>query len=210
MPNLLVCSPANNNPIATFVFAHGAGAAMDSEFMTCIAHGLAQAGIKVIRFEFPYMALRRKTGSKRPPNKMDVLLQAFEEVIVQAGNPENLFIGGKSMGGRVASMLATHLAVRGVVAYGYPFHPIKKPDKLRIEHLSEMTSPLLIVQGERDSLGSKDEVLAYNLNKKIKINWIPDGDHSLKPRKKSGFTYNNNLQESVDVTVAFMKKVTSQ
>lgn len=210
MRNLLVCSPPNNNPIATFVFAHGAGAAMDSEFMTFIAHGLAQAGIKVIRFEFPYMELRRKTGSKRPPNKMDVLLQTFEEVIVQVGNPENLFIGGKSMGGRVASMLATRSAVCGVVAYGYPFHSVKKPDKLRIEHLSEMTSSLLIVQGERDGLGSKDEVLAYNLNKKIKINWIPDGDHSLKPRKKSGFTYNNNLQEAVDVTVAFMKKVTSQ
>lgn len=208
MHNILTTQPPNNKSIATFIFAHGAGAPMDSEFMSLISEGLALKGVTVIRFEFPYMAKRRETGIKRPPNKIAVLLETFQQVIDGVGEPpERLFIGGKSMGGRVASMLATQLSVQGVIAYGYPFHPAKKPERLRIEHLPNIRSPMLIVQGERDTLGSKQEVPGYKLDKKITINWLSDGDHSLKPRKKSGFTYEENLQEAILASMAFIKQV---
>ncbi|MBN8430925.1 alpha/beta hydrolase [Microbulbifer salipaludis] len=200
------------SPSAWFLFAHGAGAPMDSDFMQALAHMLAMQGIGVVRFEFPYMAERRVTGKRRPPNKMDVLLEAFQVHIARVAEElpaAPLFIGGKSMGGRVASMLAQENyqrgAVAGAVCLGYPFHPPGKPEKLRTEHLQTLTCPTLIVQGTRDKLGSREEVADYGLSSAIALAWLEDGDHDFKPRKASGFTQQQHWQATADYAAAFMR-----
>lgn len=188
---------------ATLVLAHGAGAPMDSGFMNDMAELLAQRNVAVMRFEFPYMRKRRKTGRKSPPDRAPKLLQAFRDVLAEAGKAETLFIGGKSMGGRMASMLATEIAVRGVVCLGYPFHPPGKPERTRLEHLPDLQAPMLICQGERDALGSAEDVAGYDLPSGIELFWLPDGDHSLKPRKKSGVEYQENLVAAAERIASF-------
>jgi uncharacterized protein len=187
----------------TLVLAHGAGAPMDSDWMNSITAKIAASGYGVVRFEFPYMAERRETGKKRPPNPARVLLQTWMDVIDDLG-PERLVIGGKSMGGRIASMVADAARVRGLVCLGYPFHPPGRPDKLRTEHLAALRTPTLICQGERDSFGTVDEVPGFGLSKSITLHWAPDGDHGLKPRKKSGFTEEANMNDAVSVITKFM------
>jgi predicted alpha/beta-hydrolase family hydrolase len=110
-----------------------------------------------------------------------------------------LIIGGKSMGGRVASMSADELRaagkIAGLVCLGYPFHPMGTPAQLRTKHLEKMTCPALIVQGTRDIMGTRDEVSGYKLSQDIEILWLEDGDHDLKPRKAvSGFTAAGHMQ----------------
>jgi len=187
------------------VLAHGAGAPMDSSFMDIVAGGLANSGIQVVRFEFPYMQQRRLTGKKRPPDRQPVLLECWQEMIGQLGGPENLFIGGKSMGGRMASVLAADLNVRGLVCLGYPFHPVGKPDRLRVEHLYDISVPTLIVQGERDALGNREEVAGYDLPSAFQFDWLPDGDHDFKPRVRSGYTHEQNLERAVAKVVDFIR-----
>ena len=180
----------------TVALAHGAGAAMDSPFMNAIAAGLAGNGLRVVRFEFPYMQKRRTGGKRGPPDAPRVLQAAWEEVIAELG-PETLVIGGKSLGGRVASMVADAAGVRGLVCLGYPFHPPGKPEKTRIAHLGKLETPALILQGTRDPFGSPEEVASYPLSASIAVRWIEDGDHSFKPRVKSGRTPEQNLGEAV-------------
>ena len=155
---------------AALVLAHGAGAPMDSPFMSEIAGLLVDRGIAVLRFEFPYMAARRVNGVKRPPPRAEALLPVFAEAVAAAGrliDGSPLLIGGKSLGGRVAAMLAgspdLDSAVAGIVCLGYPFHPPGKPDALRLAPLLDSRRPVLICQGERDSFGSRTEVEAYGL-----------------------------------------------
>lgn len=186
------------------VLAHGAGAGMDTPFMNAIAEGLAERGVAVTRFEFPYMAARRTDGKKRPPDRAPKLLDCWREVLQELGGAENLFIGGKSMGGRMASLIATELPVRGVVCLGYPFHPPGKPEKLRIDHFNDVKSNVLICQGERDPFGGLEAVEAMNLPEDIMVRWLPDGDHGLKPRKKSGHTEDGNLKQAVLEICAFL------
>ena len=181
-PALLFDGP-DDAPL-TLALAHGAGAPMDSPFMQAVAEGVAAKGYRVARFEFPYMAKRRDDGRKRPPDRADILLAAWRDAVGRLG-PERLVIGGKSMGGRIASMIA---GVRGLVCLGYPFHPPGNPQNLRVEHLSTMRTPTLILQGERDPFGTPPEVSRYDLAPAIRVDWIPDGDHSFKPRKSSGRT----------------------
>lgn len=200
-PNYLTDGPGDA-PL-TLVLAHGAGAPMDSDWMNSITAKIAASGFGVVRFEFPYMAERRETGKKRPPNPARVLLQTWMDVIDDLG-PERLVIGGKSMGGRIASMVADAARVRGLVCLGYPFHPPGRPDKLRTEHLAALRTPTLICQGERDSFGTVDEVPGFGLSKSITLHWAPDGDHGLKPRKKSGFTEEANMNDAVSVITNFM------
>ena len=175
-----------------FLFAHGAGADANSEFMTTIAQGLATQGVRVARFNFPYMQQRLIDGIKRPPNRAPKLVEFFTELVMNCEQP--VFIGGKSMGGRIASMVAAqndenlNKKIKGVICLGYPFHPQGKPEKLRIEHLKDITAPLFIAQGTRDKLGSQEEIMAYELNKNIDFLWLEDGDHDFKPRVKSGLT----------------------
>lgn len=184
--------------------AHGAGAAMDSEFMNIIAEGVAEQGIEVIRFEFPYMQQRRLTGKKRPPDRQPVLLEYWQQVIADLGDAENLVIGGKSMGGRMASLIAAQQPVRGLVCLGYPFHPAGKPERLRTEHLPLITSPTLFVQGERDALGNKAEVVDYDLPPDLDLRWLADGDHDLKPRVKSGYNHQQHLLTAIQHIAAFV------
>lgn len=181
--------------IATYIFAHGAGAPMDSDFMQDMAERLSAMGVRVIRFEFPYMVERRENGKRRPPNRQPELLACWREVIIEVQKlyPSPLFIGGKSMGGRMATLLLgaaePDLAIAGAVCFGYPFHPQGKPEKLRTEHLLDMAVPTLIVQGSRDALGNIDEIAGYGLSEAVVMHWLDDGDHDLKPRVKSGYTH---------------------
>lgn len=190
----------------TIVLAHGAGAGMDTPFMAAFAEGLAAHGTRVVRFEFPYMAERRRTGKRRPPEREPVLRATWHEVIEKLG-AKNLVIGGKSMGGRIASMVADEACVRGLVCLGYPFHPTGQSDKLRVDHLRELKTPTLIVQGERDPFGTKSEVANYKLSKAIQLHWLADGDHSFKPRKSSGRTEHENWDEGIEAVAAFMKNL---
>jgi predicted alpha/beta-hydrolase family hydrolase len=116
-------------------------------------------------------------------------------------------IGGKSMGGRVATRIADEAGVRGVVAYGYPFHPPKKPMQTRTEHLGDLRTPCLILQGTRDALGSREEVAAYRLSGAIACTWLEDGDHSFEPRKSSGRTFQQNLEQAVAETLRFAERL---
>lgn len=186
-----------------FIFAHGAGAPMDSPFMNQVAAGLAAAAIRVFRFEFPYMAARR-SGSRKGPDRTDKLLSTFESAIAKVRNGRRFLIGGKSLGGRMATMIADE-KVDGVICFGYPFHPPGKQDKLRTAHLAGIEIPVLILQGERDPFGTKDEVASYGLSPAISIEWIPDGDHSFKPRKRSGHTLDSNVDLAVTKAMKFLR-----
>jgi len=191
------------NAEKTVVLAHGAGAHMDSEFMEAFALGLADCGLRVARFEFPYMTKRRDDGKRRPPDRAPVLLETYLQVAADLG-PDNLIIGGKSMGGRIASMIADEAGVAGLICLGYPFHPQAKPEKLRTEHLEDLKTPALILQGERDSFGGQDEVVGYKLSKVIEVSFLPDGDHDLKPRKRSGRTREKNWSDAISRMVRFV------
>ncbi|OBY26699.1 alpha/beta family hydrolase [Leisingera sp. JC1] len=171
----------------TVLLAHGAGAAMDTPFMNAIAEGLAGQGLRVARFEFGYMAERRNGGAKRPPPKAEKLQAEFQSAVSQLACEGPLIIGGKSMGGRVASMIADGLyaeaRICGLLCLGYPFHPPGKPERLRTAHLEELKTPALICQGSRDPFGTRAEVQGYALSAAVSLNWLEDGDHDLKPRK---------------------------
>ncbi len=188
----------------TIVLAHGAGAGMDAAFMTVIAQGLAGRGQRVVRFEFPYMQRRRATGTKSPPDRAAVLIETWHAVVEQFGS-EGLVIGGKSMGGRIASVVADEAGVAGLVCLGYPFHPVGKPEKTRVDHLERLQTPTLILQGARDSFGTPEEVAGYALSDAIRFEWLADGDHSFKPRKKSGRTLEENLARAVACFADFVE-----
>ncbi|TAT74826.1 alpha/beta hydrolase (plasmid) [Rhizobium ruizarguesonis] len=182
----------------TILLAHGAGAPMDSASMTAAANALAGVGFRVARFEFAYMAARRTLEGRKPPPRAETLNPEYEAAIAELGASGPLIIGGKSMGGRVASMIADDLHRRGkivgLICLGYPFHPPGQPEKLRTSHLTRLTTPALICQGTRDEFGTRDEVPGYDLSDGIEILWLEDGDHDLKPRKTiSGFSSADHL-----------------
>ncbi len=200
---------------AILVLAHGAGAAMDSPFMETLAESAAAAGVRVVRFEFPYMLRKRLDPevSRRPPDRQAVLEATWEGVVAtlrQQTPHSRLFIGGKSMGGRIASMLADELHsaghIQGLVCLGYPFHPPGHPERLRTVHLEPLTTPALIVQGSRDPFGGAEEVPRYPLSQSIRLEWMVDGDHSFKPRKSSGRTQADNLAAAAAAVVAFIQE----
>jgi uncharacterized protein len=193
-PKLLLDGP--KNAVWQITLAHGAGAPMDSPFMDAMAQGLAKRGYRVARFEFPYMSARRTAGRRGRPDREPVLRETWLAVVEMLGR-ERLVIGGKSMGGRIASLVADEVKVTGLVCLGYPFHPVGKPTQLRVQHLEHLKTPALIVQGERDSFGKPDEVARYQLAKSIRVHWLRDGDHSFKPRKSSGTTEAQNWDEAI-------------
>lgn len=181
----------------TLLLAHGAGAGMDSPAMNRIADALVGAGLRVVRFEFPYMAARRD-GVRKPPPRAETLGPAFEAAVAALASRTPLVIGGKSMGGRVASLVADGLrsrgAITGLLCLGYPFHPVDKPAQLRTAHLATLATPTLIVQGTRDPFGNRDEVASYRLSPAIRMLWLEDGDHDLRPRNAvSGHTVSEHL-----------------
>ena len=196
---------------ATLVLGHGAGAAMDSAGMNDAARVIASRGIRVARFEFAYMAGRRE-GVRKPPPRADTLLGEYRDVVAQAAVDGPVFIGGRSMGGRVASMVADELheagTVLGLVCLGYPFHPPGKPEQLRTAHLEHLRTPALIVQGTRDEFGTREDVSGYALSPSIELVWLEDGDHGLRPRKAvSGFTYAQHLESMADAVAGLVGRV---
>jgi predicted alpha/beta-hydrolase family hydrolase len=197
----------------TLLLAHGAGAPMDSASMTAAAQSLADQGIRVARFEFGYMAARRTGDGRKPPPKAEKVMPEYIEAIDDLGPTRGpLFIGGKSMGGRVASMVADPLLVAGRIAgllcLGYPFHPPAKPEQLRTAHLEGLSAPALICQGTRDEFGTREEVSGYTLSPSIELLWLEDGDHDLKPRKSiSGFSTADHLRTLAEATRGWMESV---
>lgn len=197
----------------TLILAHGAGQGMDSPFMAAFADGLASrghdmGGLRVVRFEFPYMVIAQRQGKNKPPDREPVLLERWRTVIkmLQAGGcpRERLVIGGKSLGGRMASLIADEQGMAGLICLGYPFHPPGKPTALRTAHLRAIKTPTLICQGTRDPFGMQEEVLHYELSCAIRLHWLEDGEHSFKPRKASGLTEMDNWNAAIEAVVSFI------
>ncbi|MEW9807948.1 alpha/beta family hydrolase [Mesorhizobium sp. ZMM04-5] len=199
------------NAPATILLAHGAGAPMDSASMTSAADALASAGLRVARFEFGYMAARRE-GARKPPPRAETLVPEYRAAMEALGAGGPLVIGGKSMGGRVASMLADEAynagSIVGLLCLGYPFHPPAKPAQLRTAHLTKLRSPTLIVQGSRDEFGSRNEVSGYALSDRIEFLWLEDGDHDLKPRKSvTGFSAADHMATMARAASDWVRRV---
>jgi len=197
-------------PAATLLLAHGAGAAMDSAFMNKLAAALAAEGLAVARFEFAYMAGRRTGGAKMPPPKADKLIGEFQTMLqtVMKESEGPLLIGGKSMGGRVAAMLAGGGSlpgrVKGVACFGYPFHPTGNPGaEWRLSPLEAAKRPVLVLQGDRDPFGSKEELDAVNLPAQVTLTYLEDGNHDFGPRGKSPATLDGNIAAAAKAVRAF-------
>jgi len=204
MTGLLVDGP-RKAPL-TVILAHGAGAPMDSPFMAAMARGLAAHGHRVVRFEFPYMAARR-SGRRPPPDRESVLLDAWRRTIAHSGPVRDHVIGGKSMGGRMASLVADELGVRGLLCLGFPFHAPGKPPGARIDHLARLATPTLIVQGTRDPMGSVEDAAGYRLSPRVRIAWIEGGDHSLEPLRRSGRTTGETWAEAIAAAHRFLARL---
>jgi predicted alpha/beta-hydrolase family hydrolase len=205
MTELLFDGPASAPN--TLVLAHGAGAPMDNHFVEVFARGIAAGGIRVVRFEFPYMAARRQ-GRRPGPDREPVLLETWRAVAreLRENGAEALFIGGKSMGGRMASMVADELEVAGLVCLGYPFHPPGRPERTRTGHLETLKTSALVVQGTRDPFGGPHDVAGYTLSPAIHVHWLEDGDHDFKPRASSGRTQKQNWDEGIAAVVEFIAR----
>jgi uncharacterized protein len=185
------------------LFAHGAGAGSQHPFILSLADALNKLGIHVWLFDFAYMAQAIVENKRRPPPRLPKLeieyLQAIKHVQAQIGD-DPLWIGGKSMGGRVACHVLNSLSnedtaktITGATVVGYPFHPVGKPDSLRLAVLQSSTDPILICQGERDTFGTSDEIATYAYPDNVQVSFFVDGDHSLKPRKASGLTQGQHI-----------------
>lgn len=211
IPDLLWTRDATVAPRASLLLAHGAGAPMDSSFMTRIAEALAAEGLAVARFEFGYMAKRRATGKKLPPPKAEKLIPEFRAAIVAAlAHPDRvgpLVIGGKSMGGRVAAMTAGEAldpVVVGVGCLGYPFHGPGRPEEIRLAPLQNGLLPVLVLQGERDEFGSRAEVEALPVGERVAFEWIEDGSHDFGPRGASPATLKSNIAHAARALAGFV------
>ena len=143
----------------------------------------------------------------RPPDRAAVLLETYHAAIGALCGGAKVAIGGKSMGGRMASLIADEAEVRGLICLGYPFHPPRKPETTRTEHLKAIKTPTLIVQGTRDALGSKCEVTSYSLAPSIRMRWLDDGDHNFKPRKASGLTEADNWTAGIAAVADFAARL---
>ena len=199
----------------TILLAHGAGAPMDSSSMTAAAKALGEAGFRVARFEFGYMAGRRTGAGRVPPPRAEKLNPQYIAAVDALATKGPLIIGGKSMGGRVASMVADELLaagrIHGLLCLGYPFHPPAKPEQPRTQHLAELKTPTLIVQGTRDEFGTREDVATYKLSPLIELLWLEDGDHDLKPRKSiSGFSTADHLKTMAEAASTWAERVMGQ
>ena len=236
MTDTLLCDPPVTSSINThnkplLILAHGAGAPMDSDWMNRVSELFCRNGIGVVRFEFPYMHKRRISDKKPAPDRTPVLLDTWRNILNHdtiTNHKGPLFIGGKSMGGRMATLIASgsndtkldtpqpiENPIAGCICFGYPFHPPRKKeggklDSLRTEHLGHgYTTPTLIVQGEKDTFGNREQVADYTLSPSIKMAWLDSANHDLKPTKASGFTHEDHLQSAVTSATEFIMEVAS-
>ncbi len=203
-----VNSPAED-PKGVFLLAHGVGKGMGTPFLETIARGVVKSGVRVVRFNFPYMEEMLRTGQKVPPNGRNILRKCFSDLIVHCiereGVPaEKIIIGGKSTGARIASMVADNHKVAGVVCLGYPFHLPKKPEHLRIQALKKIQTPTLICQGERDPRGKRKEIRQLSLSKSCRIHWLVNGNSNFKPGKYSPWTQEQNMEDAIEAVNKFI------
>jgi predicted alpha/beta-hydrolase family hydrolase len=199
----------SDRAVAALVLAHGAGGGQQSRFMVQAASALAARGITVGTFDFPYMAQGRSVPDKGP------VLEAYWRDVIDAARRHPafaglpLFIGGKSMGGRIASQVAAqHVdGIAGLVYLGYPLHPPGRPGQRRDRHLPDVAEPMLFVQGTRDQFGTADEIreLLPRLNPRATLFAVQDGDHSFKVRVSvTGKRAEAVLTEIFDAVVSFV------
>ena len=195
---------------ACLVLAHGAGAGQRHPFMVTVARGLAERGIDVVTFDFPYMAQKR-----RVPDKAPVLEASFRETVAEArqrvGPDRRLFVGGKSLGGRMATHLAAEglAGLQGVVLLGYPLHPPGKPEQPRVAHLPRITVPVLIVQGDRDAFGTPDEVkpVFASLGTRATLHVVEGGDHSLRVPRSAAVSQQEVYDGVLDAIAGWVQSV---
>ena len=200
--NTIINTPSD--PVATLLLAHGSGAGIATPFMTALAEGISTFGITVIRFEFPYMTKARTLGKKQAPNSNAILEKTYRTQIQSVLDHQPLFIGGKSMGGRIASQIADVHPVNGCICLGYPFHPPGNPSKLRTAHLQQIRTPVCILQGTRDPFGTKTEILEYPLSPNIQLHFLEYGNHSFETRKKDPVRTEALLRQASKITAAFI------
>jgi len=194
------------------LLAHGAGADMHAAALTTVADALAAAKIPSLRFNFPYKAAGRRSPD-RPPVLEAALRDAAQELAARAKVPaDRLVLGGRSMGGRIGSMVAAQDGALGVVLLGYPLHPPGRTDQLRVEHFPRLTMPVLFVSGTRDAFGTPDELQqhARTIKGRVSFHWIDTGDHGFKPLKSSGSTLEAALAGVAEAVVDFVAGLPSQ
>jgi predicted alpha/beta-hydrolase family hydrolase len=192
------------------LLAHGAGADMHAATLTTFSDALAAAGVPVMRFNFPY-----RTAGKRAPDRPAVLAAATREAAAELARrttlpPERLVLGGRSMGGRYASLMVGDaddpLPALGLLLLGYPLHPAGKPEKLRVDHFPRINVPVLFVSGTRDSLAGTDALRAHaqEIRGPVAFHWIESADHGFKPLKSSGLSVATALTEAAAVSTAWV------
>lgn len=191
----------------TIVLAPASGQSLKVEFMAHFAEALGNVGLRVARFNFPYMAERDSTGRRRAPDGEPVLLETWRQAINQLG-AERLFIGGKSQGGRTAATVADECGVGGVVCLGFPFHATGKSDQYDLTPLDTIQTPTLLMQGEWDTFGDKGEVQSYTLSPQVQLKWMKEGDHSFQPPKESKRTREENWDIAARLIGRFIMEVT--
>jgi hypothetical protein len=191
----------------TVVLAHGAGVPMDAPFMETFAAGIAKGGLRVARFEFPYMQRQRAEGKRMPPSPAPILVERYLAVVGALGGGSRMVIGGKSLGGRIATLIANQVGAKGVVCLGYPFHPPEKPEKTRIEYLKNIAAPTLILQGGEDPFGAPDEVAGYGLPENVKVTWLEGADHHLVMANDSDASDEQNWAEGADAIAEFVNSL---
>ncbi|MGL4505437.1 MAG: alpha/beta fold hydrolase [Aeromonas sobria] len=189
------------------LLAHGAGAGMDHAFLAELSRLLAGPEIEVVRFNFPYMTKRAQDGKRRPPDRQPLLLEHWRQMVREFAHPR-LFLAGKSMGGRMAAELyhdgGDAMNAAGLLILGYPFHPPAKPDRWRGDVLKQIKVPTLLLQGERDTFGSRAELAEFPFSPNVSVHWLTDGDHGFKPRKVSGVSEQENMQYAADTIKHFV------
>ncbi|MBL0609774.1 alpha/beta fold hydrolase [Aeromonas jandaei] len=181
------------------LLAHGAGAGMEHAFLAELSRLLAGPDIEVVRFNFPYMTRRSQDGKRRPPDRQPILLAHWREMVREFAHPR-LFLAGKSMGGRMVAEISDEIYCEmnaaGLLILGYPFHPPARPDRWRGEVLKQIKTPTLLLQGERDTFGSRVELADFPFSSAVSVHWLTDGDHGFKPGKSSGLCEQDNLQRA--------------
>jgi uncharacterized protein len=196
------------------LLAHGAGADMNAATLTTFADALAEAGVPTMRFNFPYRA-----AGKRAPDRAPVLAAATREAATELARrtklpPERLVLGGRSMGGRYASLAVGDaddpLPALGLALLGYPLHPAGHPEKLRVDHFPRLHVPVLFVSGTRDALAGATELRkhAKRIPAPVQFHWIESADHGFKPLKSSGITVAAALRDAAEAVVAWVTALT--
>ncbi|MFY0991322.1 alpha/beta family hydrolase [Halomonas sp. C05BenzN] len=192
--------------VGRLLIAHGAGAGQDAVFMERLRDSLAEAGVQTLAIEFAYMQQMRREARRRPPPRVDHLVEELAAWCDTVSHPSLAapWLGGKSMGARVASLLAARDQAAGLVLCSYPFHPPARPEQLRLSHWPLLTCPTLVVQGSRDPFGTREELAGHALPDVARVHWLEDGDHDWKPRRVSGRDQGQLIAEAAGKIAAFM------